>query len=67
MHNPSLQVSDEDLSESFQQILNLVKDQSLRRHAEKYFSTESFYDSLEEVSILMYLSLPDSAFFCKNQ
>ena len=63
MHNPSLQVSDEDLSESFQQILNLVKDQSLRRHAEKYFSTESFYDSLEEVSILMYFKPTRQCFF----
>jgi len=50
MHNPSLQVSDEDMEESFDTIFALIKDPYLQSYAEKYFSTESFYYSVEEVS-----------------
>ena len=49
MHNPSLQVDDESLAESFDTIFALLKDPRLRDQADKHFSTREFFKSLNEV------------------
>ena len=49
MHNPSLQVDDESLAESFDTIFALLKDSRLRDQADKHFSTREFFKSLNEV------------------
>lgn len=49
MHNPNLQVDNNELDESFEYIFALVQDTYLQKHVEKFLSTENYYDSLQKV------------------